>query len=141
MSALTDVYQITYAGRDVLVGKEILTLRSAEGLGCGTCGHKLTTRWIEVPSSDVRYWLWCPECEERVQFVRRYYRAMRSSGKFLPARLAKSNRKLTASQMLEYNHRAEPFESVEAAEQALVADEENAERIDQLMAAYAAMKS
>jgi len=139
MSALTDVYQVTYAQRDVLVGKEVLRLATAENLGCGKCGHKLTSRWIEVEGSDVRFWLWCPNCEERVRYVRRYYRAMRSSGKFLPARLAKGQ-KAPMAVMRELGHHPEPFASIEAAEAALEAEQENAERIDELMAAYAAMK-
>ena len=140
MSALTDVYEITYAGRDVLVGDEVLRLATAENLGCGQCGHKLTSRWVEVAGSDVRFWLWCPQCEERVRYVRRNYRAMRSSGKLLPARLAKGN-KAPKAIMRELGHHPEPFESIAAEKAAMAAEQENAVRIDDLMEQYAAMKA
>jgi len=118
MNALTDVYQLTYAGRDVLVGDETMTLEGAAKFVCGDCGTALFSRWLEPEDTEQRWFIVCPVCGP-VEFVRRYYTAMRSDGSFRPARLGGSNRKASPEIMRELGHHPQPFESVTVAREAL----------------------
>jgi len=113
MSAIHQVYQVTPLGdgRDVLVGDEMMTITTAENLGCGVCGGRLVSKWGEW--GDLR---WRLECREHgpVQFVHRYYVAMRSDGRFLPTRI-RGGQKVHAETITSYGHRTAPYDNIESA--------------------------
>ena len=113
MSAIHQVYQVTPLGdgRDVLVGDEMMTITTAENLGCGVCGGRLVSKWGTW--GDLR---WRLECREHgaVQFVHRYYVAMRSDGRFLPTRI-RGGQKVHAETITSYGHRVAPYDNIDAA--------------------------
>ena len=138
MGALSDVYQLTYAGRDVLIGDEVLTLDGAAKFVCGICGGPLFSRWLES-DSDQHWFIVCP-IHGPTEFVRRYYRAMRSDGSFRPARLGGSNQKAPPELIRELGHHAQPFESAEAAREALSREREAMDSVSMVLGIYAALE-
>lgn len=137
MGALTDVYQLTYAGRDVLIGDEITTLDGAAKFVCGTCGGALFSRWLE--GAEQKWFIVCPECGP-AKFVRRYYTAMRGDGSLRPARLGGSNRKASAEIMRQYGHHPRPFESVEVAKAELAKEQEAMDSVAGVLEMYQALE-
>ena len=135
VSKLTDVYQLTYVGRDVLVGNEILTFGSAAKLSCGICGRLLCETFWAPGDGTAEFRIICLD-HGLVAWVRRYYLAPRGDGGHRPARLGGSNRKASAEIMREYGHHAHPFESVEAARLALAKEQEALDSVTMVLETY-----
>lgn len=135
------IYQVTYLrdGREVLVGDEIMSIETAARMYCPQ-GHKLRVAYHKAEHAANVWWLTCATCGEQT-FVRRYEQIAdpRNAGTRI-ARLAKAP-KAPASLIEETNHHPKPFDSVDAALEALIQEQDALVGIEAAMQTMAALEA